>query len=373
MTSVTKEPTCYLCDSLLTPTNRTVEHIILNAMGGRLKSDKILCKKCNSSLGADADAALAGQFAFLSGYLQVNRENGSIPTTTGLTTADGTEYRLLNGNKPSLARPVFRTEKTENGFFYSLTARTDAEMRSMLGGIKKQFPAFDVEEGLRQAKVYDERLREPISIRQEFGGEPAFRSIAKSAVNFYLHQGGDRSQVQHLFDMIRGIAPCDVVRFYNPTRPLYQLEPNSVLHVLHVQGIKHIRLLYCYVEFFSTHSFIVILNDNYEGRNIGYTYSGDPVTGKKVEKEIKLILSREEILGLSHTDYDYEALSSKTRRLIRIADERLQKAEIGRIFREGIKDVHATQFRGETVFTRPMAKAFADRVTRDIMRYLYGS
>lgn len=86
--------TCYMCPVELTEENSSKEHIILNAMGGRLKPKDLLCKTCNSKIGHDADSELAKQFEFLSAYLQVKRDSGSIPIIRGGKTKDGTEINL---------------------------------------------------------------------------------------------------------------------------------------------------------------------------------------------------------------------------------------------------------------------------------------
>ena len=52
-------PHCYLCGVLLDKSNSSVEHIIPNALGGDLKSRQLLCKKCNSDIGHQADSELA--------------------------------------------------------------------------------------------------------------------------------------------------------------------------------------------------------------------------------------------------------------------------------------------------------------------------
>ena len=46
---------CYLCGTLLNESNRSVEHIIPNAIGGHLKSKNLLCKDCNSNTGQKID------------------------------------------------------------------------------------------------------------------------------------------------------------------------------------------------------------------------------------------------------------------------------------------------------------------------------
>ena len=49
---------CYLCGTLLNESNRSVEHIIPNAIGGHLKSKNLLCKDCNSNTGQKIDAEI---------------------------------------------------------------------------------------------------------------------------------------------------------------------------------------------------------------------------------------------------------------------------------------------------------------------------
>ena len=53
---------CYLCKEVLFKENESVEHIIPNSIGGRLKSKKLLCKKCNSKLGTEYDSEVSKMY-----------------------------------------------------------------------------------------------------------------------------------------------------------------------------------------------------------------------------------------------------------------------------------------------------------------------
>ena len=46
---------CYLCRTPLNEMNKSEEHIIPNAIGGKLKSTNILCDECNNKLGKEID------------------------------------------------------------------------------------------------------------------------------------------------------------------------------------------------------------------------------------------------------------------------------------------------------------------------------
>lgn len=56
--------TCYYCGIELTQENRTREHIIPEALGGRLTSSEILCRTHNSILGRTVDIQLFERLKF---------------------------------------------------------------------------------------------------------------------------------------------------------------------------------------------------------------------------------------------------------------------------------------------------------------------
>ncbi|MBA7554880.1 hypothetical protein ES705_47516 [subsurface metagenome] len=56
---------CIFCNQELDEKNRSVEHIIPRCMGGQLKSDLIICKRCNNNFGTEFDEALIERFALI--------------------------------------------------------------------------------------------------------------------------------------------------------------------------------------------------------------------------------------------------------------------------------------------------------------------
>lgn len=51
-------PKCYFCGTKLDKNNSSIEQIIPNAVGGKLKG-RFLSKSCNSSFGSSHDATIA--------------------------------------------------------------------------------------------------------------------------------------------------------------------------------------------------------------------------------------------------------------------------------------------------------------------------
>lgn len=65
---------CWLCEAELTDDNQSKEHIIPNGTGGRLKSNKFLCKTCNTRMGDSSDASLCDDLRFYVEMFQINCE-----------------------------------------------------------------------------------------------------------------------------------------------------------------------------------------------------------------------------------------------------------------------------------------------------------
>src|SRR5690348_12113276 len=94
---------CYVCNTYLTQENETEEHIILNAIGGKLKSKKLICKGCNSKFGSNIDDKLAQQLNTVSNLLNVKRDRGKPQNVKGKY--QNKEIIIEPGGRMKLARP----------------------------------------------------------------------------------------------------------------------------------------------------------------------------------------------------------------------------------------------------------------------------
>src|ERR1700733_14390364 len=128
--------TCIVCDCALTSTNDSIEHVIPNSIGGRLKVRGFICTSCNNSAGAGWDAELARQAHSLCLFLGITRERGEYPPLFVVTTA-GEEFNLLPGGGLALANPSYTKIPTETGAQIRVTARDLAEAKRMLAGMKR--------------------------------------------------------------------------------------------------------------------------------------------------------------------------------------------------------------------------------------------
>ena len=96
---------CYLCGMLLSESNRSLEHIIPNAIGGHLKSKDLICKNCNSNTGQKIDAEISKQLNFFANMLNIERDRGKPQAFKIKDGETGELYRCLPGGVPSRIEP----------------------------------------------------------------------------------------------------------------------------------------------------------------------------------------------------------------------------------------------------------------------------
>lgn len=105
----------YMCGVELNESNRTEEHIILNAIGGVLTSKNLICKQCNSSFGDGADCHLAKQLQPFCVLMNVERDRGETPPIEAMRSSNNENILVYPGGKPGSIKPeVLFLKKTEN-------------------------------------------------------------------------------------------------------------------------------------------------------------------------------------------------------------------------------------------------------------------
>lgn len=287
---------CYVCDSELTKENETDEHIIINAAGGRLKSKKLICTACNSDFGESIDSLLAKQLNSLSNMLMVKRHRGEPQPIIGEKQSTGEKYKLKLGGKPEMTKPTIEKTTEGNKVNISVSARSEKELREILKGIAKKNPKFDVEEAMKSAQWREEHFEEALHFQNVIGGSEVFRAVCKAATNFFVYSKGKPSQIKHLIPYIKGEEDKDIVWMHYKSN-LYDLENDESNHIIHLVGNQDERILYCYVDYFNTYKYIVMLNDDYQGVDMTETYVFDLVNIKPIKKEVKMDYDRETLLS----------------------------------------------------------------------------
>lgn len=363
---------CYLCKSFLNDENKSKEHILLNSIGGRLKSSWLLCKTCNSSFGSEADKKLSEQLAFVSNYLRVKRDQGKNPDIKGGTTEDGTEYKLVEGHYPVKTKPTITKTVIGKKINYQIIGEDKEEVQKILDSIKKK--ASKTNYNLENESVVEtERYlddRDTITFTGNIGGELPFRSITKSAVNYFIYVKNSTKHVEHILPYLKGLESADFSFHYNTEKPPYDLKENEVLHILHLVGDKEKGLLYCYIEFFSAYPFITLLNDKYIGDNFTSTYCYDILQNKEVNKLVNVDITLER-LSSSYilTREELESLNAKLSRLLSIGNKIHLRIEYENIFRKGFEKI-LRDHPNERNITNQMKQEFSDYTSQKLNQLL---
>lgn len=277
---------CYLCKDALSKENETNEHILLNSIGGKLKSKKLICGKCNSESGGDYDAALSKQLHPLACMLNIKRDRNKTQGLKRLKSESGELYDLLDGMTPSLSRPKYKEEVKDNVKKIEITAANESQMMAILKGLKNKFPDFDLKKAKPKVKITEEYMEESITIPLEIGGDKSFKSIAKTAANAFVHFVGNPIHVERIVGYLKGNVKDTFVYHYCNEEDLYDMSSDNVFHIIHIKSDEINRILYCYIELFSVYSFIVKLDTDYSGKEVNISYVFDVIKREEVPQEI---------------------------------------------------------------------------------------
>jgi hypothetical protein len=361
---------CYVCDTEITADNETDEHILINAAGGRLKSKELICNKCNSDFGETIDGILAKQLNNLANMLMVKRHRGEPQPIISDKQSTGEKYLLEVGGKPKLTKPSI--EKTVDGdkTNISITARSEKELREILKGIAKKNPHFDVEEAMKSAQWRQEYLDEALHFQNTIGGNEVFRAICKCATNYFIYCKGDPAQIKHLIPYIKGEEQREVVWMHYQDN-LYELKPEESSHIIHLVGNKQEGILYCYVDYFNTHKYLVLLNDNYQGRDIKQTYFFDLINVVQIQREVKINYDKKTLLEF-FTNKDakpFEKVKKSFDHSIALGLKRQDDHQRGELLERAIQNSLGKYPEG-TIITEKMIDETVNEIMKNITPYL---
>lgn len=312
---------CYITGEPLTKENDK-EHIIPNALGGRLKSPFLI----KGTLLNELDAELVRQIPWNT-LLNIERDRDKNPDIIGYT-EDGSKFEVSPLNEEGVLKGQIGRHKpkeviNEKGEKF-LEFRAD-QLKDAIKYVEKYYREIDIDKSLNNIEYFDADKERIIYFKDHIGfitGMTSIRSICKIAANYYVFKTHDINQVQQVVPFIKGEdRGYRIVHYYLPDdKRIHKLDTNEVSHILYLRGIKKERILYCYIELFSLYGFLVRINDDYEGEDIEFKYCYDLNSNKEIDKRIKLNLSRTELLGLRFPGLKFSEFAYKKRlkRLLKI-------------------------------------------------------
>lgn len=361
---------CYRCEKELTKKNVSEEHIFLNSIGGKLKSMNLLCYDCNSKFGDSFDKELAKQLLFLSSFLNVERDRGEHPVLKGAKTESGEEIYLLSGGKPYYSKPHVDIITEDGKIVLDIKARDKKELKQIAKGLNRKYPQIDIEDILQNAVVTTDYLKEPIKVTQTIGGEKALNAIVKIALNYCIYITKDFSFLKHIIDILKNGTKNELCKHYYPNK-LYKKEKEEICHLIHIQSNKKNKNIIAYVEFFSSYSFLILLSNNYTGKNIKSTYCFDLNHKKVLSKTIDLKLSTLNFENLSViSPNDYNTITEKMDRVVRIGLQKQTRKELSDLISQCVDDIFAKKYGHEPIITQQMTNELSTHIAFEFVKFI---
>lgn len=361
---------CYVCDIEINSTNETDEHIIINAAGGRLKSKELICRQCNSDFGEKIDSELAKQVNSIANMLMIKRHRGEPQPIVGDRPSTGEQYDLELGGTPRLRKPTIEKKTDGNKTNISVTARSESELRNILKGIAKKNPHFDVEEAMKTAQWENEYLDEALHFQNTVGGEEVFRAVCKCATNYYIYKKGDAAFIKDLIPYIKGEKEADVVWMHYQDG-IYDIASKESFHLIHLVGNPQEKVLYCYIDYFNTYKYLVLLNDNYTGGEIEETYCFDLINTTEIAKVVNLNYDRNTLLDF-FTNKDakpFEKVKKAFDHSIALGLKRQDDFQRGEILERAIQNSLGKYPDGVPI-TEEMINETVNEIVKSIMPYM---
>jgi len=273
------------------------EHIIQNALFGRLKPNNILCKQCGTDASTDIDKDFVTLFHFITEtikHILIKKDHGkgSLNTMKGVQ-YDGDFVRkrdiMIRDNIVAPKEPFYEYDVLKSKLtIYATKARA------------QQYKNVVRKELSDQGIDYDQLVVEFIDDISHLGAIGIFftegienfhqkltNGFRKIAAGYATYCGIDRKNLKSLLkigengksEFITGanvfpfIAVGTVDFLIEVNRPDIERHYPSHTIILFSQMLsEEVQHLYCYIDLFSTFQYYVLLNDNYKGEAIYHSY-----------------------------------------------------------------------------------------------------
>ena len=309
---------CYLCGKELTEkevltieeektlTTTHGEHILHNAILGRLVSKKILCKKCGNSFSCNDDAPFTSLFAPIVERLEEygaypRRTSNSVAKTGYLHTSDDKNTDTIVVEKDGM---IFKKdnkypdysidEATKTVIVKASSPRTKA-FKNQLTKEKPELSSYTFKSedysssGDHIAYFFSENNPDFNNILS--------KGLIKIALEFALDCGVSREEmplvltvntdgsatVNYSNPQIIPYSPsCNDECIYEYSKHSFGNYPYHMLSLFDVDNMDSTRSLICYIDLFSTFQYYVLLNRDYKGPSID-KYYGQRILRKKAD------------------------------------------------------------------------------------------
>jgi len=311
---------CIFCGNAISI--KSIEHIIPQNIGGKLKSGKLICRNCNSNFGATIDKTLFNLYNIIETYLFLNK---NYKKDVRINVRYKEEEYILTKTGPKRKHPKVILR---NGDKIQLEFPSEKSARKYFNKVKKKNPNIDVEELVRTAEKVRIPITEPLDFSSDASLEETWRECGKIVYEFLFYIDRSFSPSNTRFkDYVNGILRLNefpICQWFGDYDPI-ERKKDSIYHFIVIEARKEEKIVIGYLEIFSCLKVILVIDDNYSGESLSKGYYQDLM---KLKNEIfvpfsKIPLKKDTILEIiqscnieSHKDqylHYFEFASSKAR------------------------------------------------------------
>ncbi|WP_175698180.1 HNH endonuclease [Burkholderia ambifaria] len=333
---MTASKKCALCSDTLSAKNKTKEHIIPNAIGGRKKTTVFICNDCNNKRGECWDAELAKQLNWFSLAVGISRERGETPRQI-VQTIDGDRYWLLNDGSFVPENSSYSEEDLGGEIKINLIAKTIDEAKQRIKGVARKYPKFDVEKALSELEVKTNYLESPLHVSLSLGGPDAGRSLVKTVFAFASECGVPHDQCEKALEYLLN-PDAEAIPFgFAYLSDLVEDRPKDrIFHCVSLHGDPKKKRLWSYIEYFGIFRIVALLSERYAGPFRNEIYTLDPVDGERVAVKVNPQISEEEFSALMNGEgFDQEKHKAAADYALPIIMNRSTSRSLERSVKEG--------------------------------------
>lgn len=328
---------CALCPSILTLENKTKEHIIPNAIGGRKKTTSFICEPCNTKFGETWDAELAKQLNWLSLAVGISRERGEAPRQV-VETISGDRFWLLSDGTFTPEKSSYAKQDIGTGIQISMTAQTIDEAKKRLKGVARKYPTFDVQKALEELEIKTSFLDSPLHVNLQLGGAEAGRSLVKTAFAFASDCGVEHEQCERAYEYLTDENLKTFPYGFAYISDLVESRPSeNIFHCVSLHADPKTRQIYSYIEYFGLFRVVVLLGESYDGLPRSECYSINPIDGSSANIQVKNIGEVELAEIMAGRGFDQEKHKAAADYALPIILNRARSRTLEHFFRQGFE------------------------------------
>lgn len=183
--------------------NETEEHIILNALGGRITARDLIDVATNGEFGSTIDVALANTIHLARTLTNALSGDGNPPPVyREVPGEDGVLYDIRPDGKVEISTPRLDVKRTEDGLQIDGTVRNKPELQRLLA---RPFRAAGIDiSRVAEIAKYTETPMPQMTFNMQFTPD-GYRAIAKMACNLFARTCRE-SFLHDDFDSIRNFV-----------------------------------------------------------------------------------------------------------------------------------------------------------------------